>query len=132
MKRQERMKQAEAKRELARRMLLQGKTGPEIHLAVKKKYRSGIGDGVLVKLRRELNIAHRLAKPRVKQVDPEEVILLPPVETALAMVENPPDLEIQTRLAGVLNWMGVEGIHRIHLDLEAREVRLERTEVIHC
>ena len=116
------LKQAEEKRKLARRLLREGKTGPQIAQAIQKKFRSGIGHGIMVELRQELAEA---------QNAPEVVTLLPPAETTtLAPVEAQGELE--TRLGAIFNWMGEEGIQRIHLDLDSREVRLDRTEVIHC
>lgn len=101
-------------------MLREGKTGPEIHHEVKKKYRSGIGHNILVELRREL-----------AEQGPEVATLPPPAETtALAPVKT--QGEIETRLGAIFGWMGEEGIQRIRLDLASREVHLDRTEVIRC
>jgi len=107
------LKVAEQKKNLAREMLREGKTGTEITNAVTKKFKSGIGHNVMVQLRQELT-----------EQSSSEVVMMHPVAE--------PQGELETRLDSIFGWMGEEGINRIRLDLESREVRLERTEVIRC
>lgn len=113
MRRQQILKQAKVKREHARRLLQDGKSALEINRILKKKYKSGISDKVFIELRQELEIPSRLAKQ--------------PVAPAAPVVDD-----LQVKVAGIFNWMGAEGISRINLDLDSREVRLERTETIRC
>lgn len=117
MRRQQILKQAKVKREHARRLLQDGKSALEINRILKKKYKSGVGDKVFVELRQELA---------------EEVVTLPPPAETVTLAPVKAQGDLQVKIGGIFNWMGSEGISRINLDLDSREVRLERTETIRC
>lgn len=105
------------KRALAKRLLEQGKSNDQIQKELKKKYKTGIGNGILAGMRQE---------------EETDVLILPPMAYTETPGHGTTDPDTKVRLAGVLNWMSTEGIRRIHLDADQRLVELERTEVIHC